>query len=201
MISFPLLGNYGRLGNQLFQYAFLRTTARRLNTRFFCPRWDGDSIFDLRDGDERAEAPSGIIHRFDAHPEAGFAPEAMTIRDGTEVQGYFQSERYYDDKQAVSDWYRFLPEIVAEVTQRYGDLISRDCTSLSLRIDDDYAGTREYFPLYPLSYYRKALDLIGGRGPVLVLSDRPDRARNFFRGLEIGSWPSSTTWTGLNSSA
>ena len=49
MLSFSKLGNYGRLGNQLFQYAFLRMTARRLGTQFFCPKWDGDDIFNLND--------------------------------------------------------------------------------------------------------------------------------------------------------
>jgi hypothetical protein len=49
MISFPKLGNYGRLGNQLFQYAFLRSSARRLGVQFHCPKWDGGDIFDLDD--------------------------------------------------------------------------------------------------------------------------------------------------------
>ena len=61
MISFCKLGNYGRLGNQLFQYAFLRMTARRLGTQFFCPKWDGDDIFNLNDEGERASEPSGLF--------------------------------------------------------------------------------------------------------------------------------------------
>src|SRR4028119_1267925 len=103
MISFSNLGNYGRLGNQLFQYAFLRTTARRLGTQFFCPKWDGDELFNLNDEGERASEPSGIIHHFDAHPQPGFTSEALSIGDHTEIQGYFQSEKYFLDKQLRSE--------------------------------------------------------------------------------------------------
>ena len=59
MISFERLGEEG-LGNQLFQYAFLRSMARRLGVSFYCPSWIGDQVFDLDDGGERAAAPVGI---------------------------------------------------------------------------------------------------------------------------------------------
>ena len=49
MISFSKLGSFGRLGNQLFQYAFLRSTAARLGTRFHCPQWIGDRVLHLDD--------------------------------------------------------------------------------------------------------------------------------------------------------
>lgn len=98
MISFSKLGNYGRLGNQLFQYAFLRTSAQRLGTQFFCPQWDGDSIFNLQDEDERATEPVGIVHYFDPSPEAGFTSEALLIGDNTEIQGFFQSEKFYSNR-------------------------------------------------------------------------------------------------------
>ena len=39
----------GGLGNQLFQYSFLRTQAERLGVKFYCPNWIGDEIFDLND--------------------------------------------------------------------------------------------------------------------------------------------------------
>lgn len=186
MISFSKLGSYGRLGNQLFQYAFLRTTAQRLGTQFFCPKWDGDSIFALGDEHERVDRSSGIVHYFDPTPQAGFAPEALSIRDNTEIQGYFQSEKYYPDKQLVRKWYTFRDEIVDAVTKRYRDVPLQECVSFSLRIDDDYAnaGFRRGYPLYPLSYYKKALRVLNDQGPILVFADRPDRAREFFQPLK-----------------
>ena len=184
MISFSKLGNFGLLGNQLFQYAFLRTTARRLGTQFFCPKWDGDDIFNLNDEGERASEPSGIIHYFDPHPQAGFTSEARSIGDHTEIQGYFQSEKYYSDKGLVREWYTFKNEIVTEVEKLYGDILQRDCVSFSLRLGVDYFYLRELFPLYPLSFYKKSLSVINPQGPILVCSDRPDLAREFLRNFK-----------------
>lgn len=186
MIAFSKLGRYGRLGNQLFQYAFLRTTARRLGTTFYCPSWEGDALFDLRDGSERAPEPSGIDRSYDPDPEAGFTPEALKVADGTEIQGYFQSEKYYDDPAAVRSWYSFREPIVAEAERRYGHLPLADSTSFSLRLDDDYKNTREYFPLYPLRYYVEADRRLGGGSPLLIFADRPDRAREFLKGFQAG---------------
>ncbi|WP_179228594.1 alpha-1,2-fucosyltransferase [Leptolyngbya ohadii] len=183
MISFSKLGNYGRLGNQLFQYAFLRVTARRLGTQFYCPKWDGDEIFKLHDEDERSDAPRGIIHHFNPHPAGGFVPEALTIADHTEIEGYFQSEQYYPDKPLVRQWYSFREEIVSKVEQLYGEVLQEDCVSFSLRLDSDYGSTREYFPLYPLSYYQNSLKVIKPQGVILVFADRPDLARDFLRPL------------------
>jgi Glycosyl transferase family 11 len=184
MISFSKLGNYGRLGNQLFQYAFLRVTAQRLNTNFFCPAWEGDQIFDLKDEETRAVAPDGILHHFDPTPEAGFCPRALGITDYTEIQGFFQSDKYYPDKAVVRSWYSFRPEIVHSVESLFPPSLLEDAVSISLRLDNDYANTREYFPLYPPSYYRRGLSRTGARGPVLVFADRPDLAKTFIASLD-----------------
>ena len=125
MISFPKLGNFGRLGNQLFQYAYLRVNATRLQTQFYCPTWDGDAIFDLGDELERAKEPTGIVKYFDPAPEAGFSEKALSIEDHTEVQGFFQSERYYPNKQLVRSWYKFRQEFVAEAAGLYNGLVLR----------------------------------------------------------------------------
>lgn len=180
MISFSKLGSYGRLGNQLFQYAFLRSTAERLGVPFGCPHWDGDDIFDLNDSDVRYFVPEGVIFEFDAHPEAGFSEAALNISDKTEIQGFFQSEKYYSSRGAVRSWYKFKNAIVESVEARFDVANVASSVSFSARLDGDYGSTREFFPLYPLSYYKKAYSLLGGQGPIYVFSDRPDLARIFF---------------------
>jgi hypothetical protein len=184
MIAFSKLGNYGRLGNQLFQYAFLRVTAERLGTQFFCPVWDGDRMFRLDDRDLRADQARGIVRRWGPGKQAGFAPEALQIQDQTDIEGFFQSEHYYPDKARVRGWFSFREPIVEEVQRRFEGLPWDECTSFSLRIDDDYNKTREYFPLYPVEYYSRALKQLKSSGPIVVFADRPDRAREFFARLE-----------------
>jgi Glycosyl transferase family 11 len=180
VLSFSKLGHYGRLGNQLFQYAYLRTQAERLGTTFHCPGWDGDQIFKLEDADMREASAQGIRTHFNANPHAGFWPDANRIGDHTEIEGFFQSERYYPDPARVRHWYRFLDPLVERVRAR-ADLASfHESASLSLRIDADYGSTREYWPLYPLSYYQRAIEAIGHRGPIIVFADNIELARAFF---------------------
>ena len=98
MISFTKLGNYGRLGNQLFQYAFLRTQAKRLSTQFFCPEWIGDKIFYLSDEKERTnECNTNFVYN---EKGDGFHVDVNTIKNGTEIAGFFQSDKYFSNNDA-----------------------------------------------------------------------------------------------------
>jgi len=132
LISFSKLGNYGRLGNQLFQYAYLRGMAQRLNTTFHCPQWDGDRIFDLGDEALRAPSATGITSSFNPHPEVGYTDKALAISDGTEVEGFFQSECYYESRDEVLRWYTFKEEIAASVRARYPLEVCKGAATLSL---------------------------------------------------------------------
>lgn len=142
-----------------------------------------DSIFVLNDEDERSQTPGDMRFFYDSAPEAGFTEHASSIVDHTEIQGYFQSEKYYDDPSEVRSWYTFQPGIVKNVDSRYGHLFGKGVASLSLRLDDDYLAIREYFPCSGISYYVDACRLLDVDGPVLVFSDRPDRARQFLTPL------------------
>jgi len=184
MITFTRLGQkeMGYLGNQLFQYTYLRTAARRLGVKFYCPPWVGDEVFHLNDKDERAQAPEGIS-RFYEEPvnDCGFKEEAMQIQDETNVNGFFQTEKYFDNKDEIRSWFMFK-EKITKVKERFQHIDFEQSTSLSLRIDDDY-NEREKFPLYPLNYYRKALRLVSHKKYILIFADRQDRAQKFFSNL------------------
>jgi hypothetical protein len=183
MISFPKLGNYGRLGNQLFQYAFVRSSAVRLNTMFHVPAWDGDRYFQLDEQGRREMLPAQHRHHLVQGPDAGFSERYLELADDTNIEGFFQSDRYYSDKAAVRRWFTFS-DAIRETCQRWqhwGLLAS--AASISLRLDSDYANTREFFPLYGPSYYERALQKLAHNGPVLVFADRPDLARGFLTGL------------------
>jgi Glycosyl transferase family 11 len=188
LLSFSKLGRYGRLGNQLFQYAYLRTQAERLGTTFYCPSWDGDDLFDLDDAGVREASARDIRHQFNANPHAGYWPEACRIGDHTEIEGYFQSERYYPDAARVRHWYRFLEPLVGSVRARADLPALNESASLSLRIDGDYGSTREYWPLYPLSYYRRAIEALGHDGPIVVFADNIALARTFFAPMAAREW-------------
>jgi hypothetical protein len=183
LISFERLGEHG-LGNQLFQYAFLRTTARRLGVSFHCPRWVGDQVFQLDDADERAPAPVGIDKWYHQRPtdSAGFEQRALTIEDGTDIYGYFQSERFFVDRDEVRGWYRFRNECVADVDRRHAGIDFSDSVGVHLRFGDKRRQPRYYLP--SSDYYRRAVSLAGRRASIIVFSDEPARAKEHLRRLE-----------------
>jgi hypothetical protein len=182
MIAFNSLKQCG-FGNQLFQYAFLRTTANRLGTKFYFPPWNGDKSFFLKDQEERTAQPANLPCTYrEPLGDCGFHPAALQVADGTDVWGYFQSEQYYLDKDRVRKWYTFSDEI-AQIRAKYAHIDFANSVSLSLRIGDDYNQLRDRYPLYPLKFYRDALRLAPHRQRILVFSDRPERARSFFRDL------------------
>jgi hypothetical protein len=183
MISFERLGEEG-LGNQLFQYAFLRTTARRLGVPFYCPSWIGDQVFDLDDGGERAAAPVGIDKWFRPLPtdSAGFEKRALTIEDGTDIHGYFQSERFFVDKDEVRRWYRFRRDSVADVERRHAGLDFSDSVGVHLRFGNKRRQPRYYLP--SPDYYRRAVPLAGECASAIVFSDEPVRAKEHLKRLK-----------------
>jgi glycosyl transferase family 11 len=176
LISFPSLGTRGRLGNQLFQYAFLRTTARRLQTRFHCPEWIGDRVFHLDDAGERIDAQPLAKRYRQSRTDVGFDPRAGRIEDGTEIAGFFQSARNFDELSARR-WYRFREEVVAGVAARFAHLDLSDSVGLHLRFGDKRHDLRFYLPRP--RYYEGALARLPQRSHILVFSDDADRGVSY----------------------
>ena len=184
MISFSKLGQYGKFGNQMFQYVFLRTMAQRLDVKFYCPYWEGDSVFDLNDQEEKIECVDQIVNNFcQVKEDCGYQKEAMQISDGTEICGYFQSEKYFDSKIKVRSWFTFNEDI-RKIKDQFSFIDFSQSVSVSLRMGDDYGQRRDLYPLYPLVYYQKALKLVQQKKHVLIFSDRPDRAEDFFKKIK-----------------
>lgn len=181
MISFNKLGTYGRLGNQLFQYAFLRTTARRLGVIFFCPEWLGDSIFALDDDRERATGAIGIERSYlQPRHECGFDKGAMKIENDTEILGNFQSERYFH-RDVVKKWYVFKEEAVTAVKEKYKNIDFSNSVGIHLRFGDMKNNLKYVMPLR--QYYTKALSLSQQSGTVLVFSDEIESAKEYLQGF------------------
>lgn len=181
MISFSKLGNFGRLGNQLFQYAYLRSQAIRIGTGFYCPPWDGDSIFSLNDQGIRLSDQFLPKSYYVQGKQAGFVQSALDVVDGTEIEGFFQSARYYDDFDMVRGWYEFKSYIGASIDGVYSENILKNAVSISLRLDEDYAATREFFPKYSVNYYIRGLALVPDWEYIFVFADRVDLAELFLK--------------------
>lgn len=111
MISIELKG---RLGNHLFQYALCRVVAEKNNYEFSIPNgkkigdqsvsgsWLGSELFNCSLGKKFSKQTNTFSEN-----KNSFSPDVFNIGDGTHLNGYWQSEKYfnnYEDK--IREWYK-----------------------------------------------------------------------------------------------
>lgn len=166
MITFKVLGakRYGDIGNALFQYALLRLVAEQRSLEYGTFQWGGRWWFNAVANDCYAGLTKYIFqdvrgYRPNSHL---YQPEVWDIEDETDLQGFFQSHRYYSPhRQKIKDWYRLVPRY----EQRVDDILrkwpaSSQRIGLQYRFADEYAQT---FPILSHEYYKEALQEIQNR--------------------------------------
>lgn len=181
MISFRKFGELGRLGNQLFQYAYLRTQAKRLDTQFYCPPWKGDNVFNLNDASEKCPPFEPDFMYTEGDFNHGYIKAATEIKDGTDIEGYFMSHKFFNQKD-VQEWYTFNQEQIANIKQKYKDLDFENSVAVHLRLGD-YTNPSLQFYIAKKSYFKKALAFIPHKKNILVFSDSPALAKKYLEGI------------------
>ena len=85
VLTMSSIGQLGRFGNQLFQYAFLRLCAEKSGARVECPAWVGQTLFGHQDAPISKRLPPAIEcndggkNLFDVIPE--FIPYIEKLAD------------------------------------------------------------------------------------------------------------------------
>ncbi len=148
-ISFTRLGQKGegRFGNQLFQYAYLRTEAQKLNTTFYCPDWLGDYVFNLNDENERLKLPAGVS-----------VNELKIDKNNRDIWGYYESEGFFD-KDLIKRIFDFKADKIKDASSKYSDIDFNNSTALHFRFGDKFTETY-YMDMYYIprvKYYVNAL--------------------------------------------
>ena len=177
MLSFNNLGNLGRLGNQMFEYAALLGISRRIGTEICIPRPSSKELrpehqlfdaFDLKrvkHVGRQADVPQVGEHSFayDANLHNNCPKDADII-------GYFQSEKYFQD---IADEIREEFRFKTMVEDYCVDVLSRfKLPKISLHVRrGDYLLYSEHFPLCSLEYYAEALSRFPTSYQVLIFSD------------------------------
>ena len=185
MIAFQRLGAPGLgLGNALFQYAFLRTTARRLGVKYYCPPWIGDSVFCLDDEDERLQSlPNHPMEKYEEPSNyTGLNASALHIRNETDIEGYFQTEKYFQ-RDRVLEWYRFKEEAITRIRQRYEGINFEHSVGIGVRLGDFATTEGDLYYVPQHNFYTRALALVERRERIVVFSDDVHGARRFLGDL------------------
>lgn len=187
MLAFNHLGNLGRLGNQMFQYASLRGIAANRGYDFCIPQsnfkdeWSDHQLFEVF---EMVHLPKQNIGMLDM----GHAPLAKERSFGFDellfnqcpndvsLWGFYQSEKYFKNiESSIREDFTFKEEIRTpcdEVTSQWNNPIS-----LHVRRTDYLNNSANHYNLQ-MDYYEKAIEKFDSDRDVIVFSDDPEWCMN-----------------------
>jgi Glycosyl transferase family 11 len=174
----------GRLGNQMFQYAFGLAASHVLGTTLKIDDAELRRLFVL--GPPRQVGEQAPGHVVTVSNDAYDVPAEVLehVTDETTYVGYFQSEEFFrpiaDD---VRDVFRLRDDHVRAFNSLYAELAEREYVCCHMRRTDyhTFAGG----VALPMSYYGSALARLGvSQGtPIVFVGDDLDEARESFRDL------------------
>lgn len=182
MISFNQLGNLGRLGNQMFQYASLRGIAANRGFDFCIPP---QSAFGVSDPNVKNSA-TNIYNTFNLNKYNQQIPNQKVVKesgyhfdkelfdsceDGVDLFGYFQSEKYFKNiENDIREDFTFRDDVIKTCKEFIDDEINSDeIISIHVR-RGDYLNLQSFHPVPSLEYYEFALNELPN-APVLIFSD------------------------------
>ena len=183
MITFSKLGKYGSIGNQMFQYATLFSIGLKNNYEvkipyiqdyyhqdyqrneyFFTKCFKNISAKELTI-DDKISLQRNITYNYPAK----FSKEVMNIPDFSDIEGYFQSYKFFIDyKYEILKEFTFTNDLLMEAEIKYSNFINK-YSCLHFR-GGDYTWRQNYHPLMNLDYYKKAIETINSNN-YLVFSD------------------------------
>jgi hypothetical protein len=187
---------HGRLGNQLFQYAFAVETAKKLKTSFVFDEFiDNNLISQFFDLDKTYYSAFGRIRRrfkkWDYHiNQIGHEkPEEIlaNLQNHCFYKGFFQSEKYFSGiKYQLNDLIKVKQKYLSEFNRKYQKLLSEKYIAVHVRRTDylDF-GSEELGGsnlTLPVNYYKNCFENIKNIEDykIVFVSDDVESAKNLF---------------------
>lgn len=184
MISFNYLGNLGRLGNQMFQYASLKGIAKNHGYEFIIPPRE---VFGQKD--YLVKNSELILYDvFDVEynnigltqnkviQETSFKFDEILFsncNDNVDLHGFFQSEKYFKHiENEIKNDFSFNTNILKECKEFYNNNFNNsEVISLHIR-RGDYTQNPNH-PTQSIEYYQTAINNLP-KLPVIIFSDDPN---------------------------
>lgn len=184
-ISFSNLGQMGRMGNQLFQYAALKGIAVKNNLEWRIPRpeiskklQDGCHIHDVfelvscSNENFEIEQPKQILYC-----ETFNFIETLYNQcpDHSDLVGYFQTEKYFIEiENEIRKDFTFKKEIL-NVVKNFLNEIKNNNDNIFLHVRrGDNVGQDDMWGLCSLDYFKEAIDYYNKNINIIVISDDID---------------------------
>ena len=181
MIGFNALGQLGRLGNQMFQFAAVKGIAKNRGYEYCFPpsrnlnEWTDHQLFNLF----KLSATTSLNIQFidvdrPTIVETGFEFDDNLFHncpDWVNIQGFFQSEKYFKHiEDEIRKDFCFIPEIYNPTMEIFKSIVGNG-SAVSLHIRRGDYVTNPNHPIQTFDYYLKALEYFDSDLPVLILSD------------------------------
>jgi hypothetical protein len=172
MLTFNKLGNIGRLGNQMFEYAALKGIAKNRNFDWCIP-WS----FDINEYYDHQLTRHFVLDKnikydivtentiIDMRKDFAFNKKLYdNCPDNSDLYGYFQTEEYF---VAIKD------EIIKDFTfKKNFKLPAKEYEYNTINIRrGDYLPIQEFFPLCSPEYYLRGIEFLESDLPIAVVSD------------------------------
>lgn len=115
IIQFSQLGNFGRLGNQMFQYAFARAYAEKYDATLEIPNWIGEKIF------------KNVSHRPVSRRLPRTVIDKITWGDvNVNFFGYFQKKECYEilSESKLREWFSFQDKWLETYPKKENEVVA-----------------------------------------------------------------------------
>jgi hypothetical protein len=154
MISFAALGQYGRLGNQMFQVAATLAVANRVNSKATFPKAAIiRDVFLLQDCQFTDQINVNFVF---SERTFQFDDGVLAVPDSCNVHGYFQSEKYFEDREdLVLQNFTFKDKISQKANDKMSRYTSPVCSVHVRR--GDYVNLSDTHPYVGDDYYKSAM--------------------------------------------
>lgn len=184
-ISFNYLGQFGRLGNQMFQYAFLLGLHAKYGYEISIPpsdfknAWRQHQLFEafkLISFDRKNLSYNDYLNIYSdcciREKQFHFDQELFDrAKDNVDYHGYFQSQKYFEHCiDLVRKNFEFLDPIQEKCNNFMKQFDNKTVLSIQVRRGDNIGRPHE-FPIPNEEYYKKCFSIIGDYDYAIVFSD------------------------------
>ncbi len=186
MITYNRIGLNGRFGNQMFQYATLYSVSKKTNCSFGVP-------YQLKSNNEylnfhlpecfcnlsaKDSSDAIILYTFQER-DFSYDPRVLSVPDSTNINGYFQSEKYFVEyRNEILNEFQFHASVQKKAS-KIRSITKKQTISIHLRLGD-YLGLPDCYPICSVDYYKKALEIMPDDLLIYVFSDDLEKAKSFF---------------------
>lgn len=212
MITNLSIGHYGRLGNQIFQYALLKAVALKNNYEVVLPeencfnyiescnfnpvinkndiyKLDLYDCFNIKERTlPKNEILKEIKYTFN-EPFYGFNPEVFKAPDFTNFHGYFQSALFFYENENLIKESLQIKKNIKDVVEKYLYDINKNnknITTIHIRRGDAIPQNGKYQVFLSKEYFLKLINKFRSENNIfIIISDDIEWCKQNFVGLDI----------------